>query len=188
MKKEIKDFKIDAVLNKKFNYPEGIMTRKEWCIMMKSKGATSSEKQERQRVKEEKEREELNYLRLQVPLGNSNYPTTKRYLERKAELEKGFFKTVYRLHTDDSGIWEITKIEFDFFNSLEVCADCGKEMDGTEHNYGTEDFMTCIHCYNDAQISAQTFSQHAIQTIQRIKNNFIEKSKIILDTTFNLNQ
>jgi hypothetical protein len=32
-----------------------------------------------------------------------------------------------------------------------VCNTCGKEMDITETNYGTEDILTCVHCYSDAQ-------------------------------------
>lgn len=33
----------------------------------------------------------------------------------------------------------------------DCCAECGKEMDDMEHNYGTEDILICIHCYQLAQ-------------------------------------
>lgn len=45
----------------------------------------------------------------------------------------------------------IKKIIQRFENGAPRCVTCGKEMDETEHNYGTEDILTCIHCYNDAQ-------------------------------------
>ena len=31
------------------------------------------------------------------------------------------------------------------------CFECGKDMDDMGHNYGTEDILVCIHCYQDAQ-------------------------------------
>jgi len=34
-----------------------------------------------------------------------------------------------------------------------VCNTCKKPMDEMEHNYGTEDILTCIHCYQLAQES-----------------------------------
>ena len=34
---------------------------------------------------------------------------------------------------------------------LEECFSCKKPMDATEHNYGTEDMLCCIHCYQLAQ-------------------------------------
>src|ERR1035437_4883513 len=39
----------------------------------------------------------------------------------------------------------------DEYLNKETCSSCGKEMDESEHNYGTEDILCCIHCYNDAQ-------------------------------------
>lgn len=36
-------------------------------------------------------------------------------------------------------------------NGDNLCASCGKPMDGMEHNYGTEEILTCIHCFTDAQ-------------------------------------
>ena len=40
----------------------------------------------------------------------------------------------------------------EFPDDIDKCIECGKEMDETEHNYGTEDMLVCIHCYNDAQV------------------------------------
>jgi len=36
---------------------------------------------------------------------------------------------------------------------INVCIECGKEMDLMEHNYGTDEILVCTHCYNDAQIN-----------------------------------
>lgn len=33
----------------------------------------------------------------------------------------------------------------------ESCAECGKFMPDEEHNYGTEDILVCLHCYELAQ-------------------------------------
>jgi hypothetical protein len=34
---------------------------------------------------------------------------------------------------------------------IEECSQCGKHMDDIENNYGTENILICIHCYDDAQ-------------------------------------
>ena len=31
------------------------------------------------------------------------------------------------------------------------CENCGEPMDETETNYGTEDILTCLNCWNDLQ-------------------------------------
>ena len=31
------------------------------------------------------------------------------------------------------------------------CVECGREMDEMEHNYGTDEMLCCIQCYNEAQ-------------------------------------
>ncbi len=33
----------------------------------------------------------------------------------------------------------------------EECSECHEPMDVTDTNFGTEDILVCIHCYNDAQ-------------------------------------
>ena len=38
-------------------------------------------------------------------------------------------------------------------NSQDCCSECKKPMDEMEHNYGTEDILCCIHCYQLAQES-----------------------------------
>ena len=39
MKKNIQDYKKEAILNKVFRYDEGVMTRREWLNLMRVKGA-----------------------------------------------------------------------------------------------------------------------------------------------------
>lgn len=34
-----------------------------------------------------------------------------------------------------------------------ICSECKKPMSNMEHNYGTEDILCCIHCYQLAQES-----------------------------------
>ena len=49
---------------------------------------------------------------------------------------------------------EVSKFVYDYFNekqAQEKCIDCGKPMDEMDHNYGTDEYSVCIHCYNDAQ-------------------------------------
>ena len=38
-----------------------------------------------------------------------------------------------------------------FWDDREKCTECGCEMDGTDHNYGRDDALCCIHCWNLAQ-------------------------------------
>ncbi len=44
-----------------------------------------------------------------------------------------------------------------FEKTDETCAECGKEMDVSEHNYGTEDILVCTHCYHDAQETGENY-------------------------------
>ena len=36
-------------------------------------------------------------------------------------------------------------------DNMEICVECGKPMDESEHNYGTETMIVCIHCWNYAR-------------------------------------
>ncbi len=37
------------------------------------------------------------------------------------------------------------------------CDSCGEPMDETETNYGTEDILTCLNCWNDLQNESGKF-------------------------------
>lgn len=115
--KNLQQNRKDFILNKVIRYPEGTMTRQEWLKLMKVKGWTAEETKLRNYAAEEKLTEDLWRRKMNVPLGNPNYPTTKAYLEDKAKLAAGIYKTEYCLRMGNSS-YEITKTEFDYFNSL----------------------------------------------------------------------
>ncbi len=151
--------KVNAVLNLKMKFEEGIMTRREWLVLKKGQGAEVGIIDRRNYVAEEK-LETWIYNHREDNSGNPNWPATKFWLAEKERLKAGIYKREYTLRIGKS-IFDITKTEYDYFNSLgvvntqtepqEVCNTCGGEMDSMSHNYGTEDILTCIHCYNDAQ-------------------------------------
>lgn len=117
--KSITDYKKDATLNKQLRYPEGIMSRRDWLKMMQVKGWEAEERTRRNLAAEEKLSEWLRREKMQVPFGNINYPSTKFYLEEKARLEAGIYKTEYALKNGNS-IFDITKTEYDHFKALQL--------------------------------------------------------------------
>jgi len=94
--------KADKALNVKENYPEvGVMTRKEWIILMHSQGAT---------VKTAfKSKTKYN----RIKFNRMNDSEQKEYERKIAELVQ-----CYELHKNIGGFFDITKSEFDFFNTL----------------------------------------------------------------------
>lgn len=63
-------------------------------------------------------------------------------------------KTVYNLCYADNSFAECPKMVFEYYNETqgkEKCSECENEMNEMDHNYGTEDILVCIHCYQDAQ-------------------------------------
>ena len=49
----------------------------------------------------------------------------------------------------------------------ESCAECGKEMDDMEHNYGTEDIPVCNQCYWESQDPSHDYdTREAEQTFR----------------------
>lgn len=117
--KTIKDYKKEATLNKQFRYPEGIMSRRQWLKMMQAKGWQAEERTRRNHAAEDKLKEWLRIEKMNVPLGNSNYPATKHYLEEKKRLEAGIFKTEYVLKLGNS-LYDITKTEYEHFKALQL--------------------------------------------------------------------
>jgi len=119
MKKNIQDYKKEAVLNKQFRYPEGLMTRRQWLKMMQVKGWQAEERTRRNHAAEDKLKEWLRVEKMNVPLGNSCYPSTKFYLQEKERLEAGIFKTEYVLKLGNS-LYDITKTEYEAFLALQL--------------------------------------------------------------------
>ena len=63
-------------------------------------------------------------------------------------------KEAYFLYYDETTSTQCSKYVYDYFleNELkEKCAECKKPMTDLEHNYGTEDILCCIRCFNEAQ-------------------------------------
>lgn len=121
--KTIKDYRSESILNKKFRFAEGIMSRREWLNMWRIKGAIVEEKRVRNYAAEEKLKDKIDWQRMNVPLGNHNYPSTKEYLENKAKLEAGIYKTEYRLLIPDNSLYDITKTEYEYFKNMELAED-----------------------------------------------------------------
>ena len=69
------------------------------------------------------------------------------------ELKMKETKNTYLLYYNETTSTECSRFVFDYFNETqykECCSECKKDMNDLEHNYGTEDTLVCIHCYNDA--------------------------------------
>ena len=94
--------RIEKTLNIKVSYPEGIMTKKEWIKLKFNNGCF---------VK-------------QVEKSKSNFNRTKFNRMNTAEQEEYEKRlntkvTCYEIHSNESSsFYDITKFEFDYFNSL----------------------------------------------------------------------
>lgn len=109
--------KAEKTLNERYQYREGVMTRREFMQMLKANSGTVEEKQIRKHAAEEVEREALR--RSNHPWGNEKHPATIAFEKRKAALAEGFFKAEYRARRNGSESFTvITKIEFYYFNTL----------------------------------------------------------------------
>ena len=135
MKKTIQQHKAEAKLNKVFRYHEGVMSRREWLNMWRIKGAKVEEKTSRNYAAEEKLQQWLHDNRGDIS-GNMNWPPTKRYFERKAELAAGIFKTEYRLLIPGNSLYDITKTEYEYFRNMELAED--KATEARELDYKIE--------------------------------------------------
>ena len=115
----IQKHKQKATLSKVYRYDEGVMTRKDWLSLMKTKGATVYTFERRNEVAEEKLSEQLRGCAFSIPFGNSNHPQTIAYNKEKQRLKDGIFITEYRLQREGVNyVTPITKTEFNYFNSL----------------------------------------------------------------------
>ncbi len=113
----IKEARAKACLDKVFSYSEGVMSRRDWLDLQKRKSCRIEQVNKRNSAAEEKERKILEKMFFDIPInmGNSNNPDTKKYLERKAKLDQGFFEATYRIYTSNRTFLEITKTEYDYF-------------------------------------------------------------------------
>jgi hypothetical protein len=107
--------KAEKYLNSFVRHNNKIVTIKEWLNLLKCDGYLPCVETMRDTAKEEKETERLNriYRSSDFVSGNPNWPATKKYLEDKAELEKGIFKTVYLMRSESTS-YVITKTAYDY--------------------------------------------------------------------------
>jgi len=111
--------KAEKTLNERYQYREGVMTRREFMQFLKSNNGTVEAVQLRKYEAEAKESDWLKRNALNHPWGNENHPLTIAYQKRKALLAEGFYKTEYRARRNGSESFTvITKTEFDYFNAL----------------------------------------------------------------------
>lgn len=105
----------EKYLNSLVRHNGNVITVKEWLQALKNDGYSPVIETMRDSTKEDKERERLRLVfgSWGFPLGNPNHPEHKKYLEDKAELEKGFFKTVYLMRKDRQS-YVITKTAYDY--------------------------------------------------------------------------
>jgi len=92
---------------------------------------------------------QLQYNRIKYNRMN-NFREQEDYYKKCTEKTK----LSYSLYYSETVSTEVSKFVFDYFNETQkkdVCIDCGQEINDMNHNYGTEDFICCLHCYNDAQ-------------------------------------
>lgn len=115
----IQEHKINTVLSKKYRYDFGIATRKEAMDYKYKNGYIVLEVLQRNYSAEEKLNQWLKDNAFNLPFGNENHSSTIAYNLKKAELKNGIFKTIYQCKKENENSYsEITKIEFDYFNSL----------------------------------------------------------------------
>jgi hypothetical protein len=118
MTAKLQEGRKNAYLDKKFSYEEGIMSRREYLQLHKEKNCKVEEKLVRNYSKEQKESDYLEKLARRVPLGNPNYPETRKYLDRLEKLKKGFFEAEYRLYTSERTFLIISKTEYLYYLEL----------------------------------------------------------------------
>lgn len=158
--KTIQQHKQDATLNKVFRFEEGTMSRKDWLKLKMVQGCKVEERTRRNYAAEEKLQNWLDREKREVPLGNPNYPSTKYYLEEKERLANGIYKTEYVLNeSTGSGVFDITKTEFDYFNQLQLTEDLGTQKmelaESIEAGTATEEEIE-----NDMQEELEFFNKY----------------------------
>lgn len=94
--------RIDKVLNTKIIFVEGLMTRKEWLHLQHNKGSSVREVM--------KSKTKYNRIRF----NRMNYEEQQAY-EARINKKVPCYELVL---VNDDGFYDITKIEFDYFNTL----------------------------------------------------------------------
>ncbi len=92
--------KANAILDTKVRYSEGILTRREWLNLMKSKGA---------RVEES--------TKPRVMFNRVKYNRLTGWEQEEYERKTKERVICYNLHPENGGFFEITKTEYDYFNN-----------------------------------------------------------------------
>lgn len=113
--KNLQEYKKEAILNKKFRYEEGIMTRREWLNMWRVKGATVEEST--------KNRIQFNRLKYNRMKGGI-------WSNEQEEYEKKCNEMIpcYNLRIpNQSSFYEITKTEYEYFNNMALAEDLATE-------------------------------------------------------------
>ena len=96
--------RINHILNKKMNYPEGIMTRREWLDLKISQGWSSK-------------------CEISTPAKQGEFDRTKfnrmdREAQIKYEKRMDSEQLYYSLVTDKGTFFELTKTEYDYIQSI----------------------------------------------------------------------
>lgn len=111
MKKNIQDYKKEAILNKQFRYDEGVMTRREWLNLMRVKGAYVEES-----TKNRIQFDRIKYNRMKGGIWSNEQDEYEKKCAEKVPC--------YNLRTpNESSYFEITKTEFDYFKGMELADD-----------------------------------------------------------------
>jgi len=112
---EAQKAKAEKYLNSFIRHNGMVMTVKNWLNTLKDEGYKPYIESIRDESKEEKEKARLNalYRSWDFPFGNPNHPMVIKYNQDKAELEKGFYKTVYVMRTESTS-YVITKTAYDY--------------------------------------------------------------------------
>lgn len=115
----IVEIRNSKVLDKKFNYPQwGVMSRRDFIKKCKMNGCTVQIDKVRQWDKERKEEEEIERRWVRHGFASLDDTSVPSLAERRELLKAGFYKDVHRVYFTDGRCIDITKIEYDYFNSL----------------------------------------------------------------------
>lgn len=105
--KPINEHKTEAILNKRFSYDEGVMTRREWLNMWRIKGAKVEEK--------EVPKYEFNRAKYNRLSGNEQ----EEYERKLSEKKIGYSLRLPDGHTS----YDLNKTEYEYFKNMELAED-----------------------------------------------------------------
>lgn len=98
----------------------GVVSMREWLTRMRDDGGKPSQETVRDYAKEERELAAWKANQWNIPWGNSAHPQTVAHNAKKAEIDAGYFKTLYRMNLPDGTSYVLTKTDFDFIKALEI--------------------------------------------------------------------